>query len=104
MQWWQWVLGVIEFVAAWYFTTGLIDYLKHREPRTELTEHQRWIAEQDVMMTGEDGRDYRGSTPQHIADDIREKLRRMPPPHGNHLLSAAIGLTALAAGIAGLRR
>ena len=94
MQWWQWVLGSVEFVAAWYATTGYFDWRKRRaleydEREGQPTEHLRWIAEQDAqkphlrwiaeqdaMVTGEDGRDYRMSPNLHIPDDWRETMAR----------------------------
>ena len=82
MIWWQWIIGAIEFVAAWYLTTGLIDYLKHRRQptfRDKLTEHQRWLLDNYPAEMERKEKIYRGSTPQHIADDIREKLRHTLP-------------------------
>jgi len=52
---WQWFIGANEFVAAWYVTVHFLAWRRHRaviyderEGQPPLTEHQKWIAEQDA--------------------------------------------------------
>jgi len=80
------MIGIAEAAMAFWVT----HWLTHPDHRAErlafftrrpklrkdatITEHQRWIAEQDAKPKG-------GGTPQKIADDLLRKLRETEPNH-----------------------
>jgi hypothetical protein len=170
IEWWQWLIGGAEFVAAWWATDmvgrAYRDRTRTTSPvnpgnvRLQRSHHAHWQQPTDRAVHPNDWPTkqcvdclryvkaaipvhggwrcrecmdatiarkadiYEGlrtgvytSTPQHIVDDLHEKLRNTKPPPdrsgiefgtrfdgwGHHLLSVAVGLTAIAAGIAGLR-
>lgn len=71
MEWYKWVLGCIEFVAAWWATTNYIEWHKRPHQQPTITEHQEWLKTQPrVNAVGELG------APLNIPADWRQVMKR----------------------------
>ena len=85
MQPWQWFLGTLEFIAAWTAVEVFNFWRKYRamlsderEGQPPLTEHLKWIAEQDTAKDDE------FLQPGQIPDDWRKIMARKEMLYRQH--------------------
>jgi hypothetical protein len=131
MTWWQWVLGLAEFVGAWYVTAWLIGYTKRppkiwKQPTSRAVHPNDWPTKQCAhchqnvtaasyredegwlcIPCGKKAKDDHNAT-LNIPDDWRQTMERkeLRWREGwiDNTLQVMVAAAALGAGIWGMRR